>query len=339
MAARTLRSGSSGVNRSGGQVEESERTRILRAMAEVVSERDTHSVTIKDVAARAGVSRAKFNAQFSSLEDCFLAAFELGVRRGRTAMAAAYSSQPTWIDGVRAALTSLLEILDEEPALARLWVVYSLGGGPRVQRRRAAVSAVLYQFVDRARREGPVRVEPPELTAEGVVGAVLAIIQARLLASKPAPLRDLQGQLMSLILLPYLGATAAKRELGRVAPRPTAPSPGGRSAVEGIGMRLTHRTACVLSAIAEHPGASNREVANLAGVVDQGQISKLLTRLEGLSLIVNVGQGGFRGAPNAWTLTPRGEQVEHNIRAAAAADSPPIGRTQVRNPATRRRSG
>jgi AcrR family transcriptional regulator len=297
-------------------VEESVRIRILRAMAELVTEREMHSIAAKDIAVRAGVSRAKFNAQFEDLEECFLAAFELGVRRGRSAMAAAYSSQPTWVDGVRAALAALLELLESEPELAKLWVVYSLAGGPRVLRRRAAVSAVLCEFVDRGRREGLVRVEPPELTAEGVVGAVLAIIQARLLAAHPEPLRDLQGQLMGLILLPYMGTAAAKRELKLGAPRPTEPSPGGRSAVEGIGMRLTHRTACVLGAIAEHPGANNREVANLAGVVDQGQISKLLSRLEGLGLIVNVSQGGFRGAPNAWTLTPRGEQVEHRVRHA-----------------------
>jgi AcrR family transcriptional regulator len=303
-------------------VEESGRTRILRAMAEVVSERDMHSVTVKDVAARAGISRAKFNEQFTDLEDCFLAAFELGVRRGRSAMASAYSNKDTWIDGVRAALAALLGMLEEEPALARLWVVYSLGGGPRVLRRRAAISAVLCEFVDRGRREGLVRVEPPALTAEGVVGAVLAIVQARLLSPDPEPLSSLQGQLMSLILLPYMGGAVAKRELKRTTPRsPTTPH-GGRSAVEGIGMRLTHRTACVLGAIAEHPGTSNREVANLAGIVDQGQISKLLSRLESLGLIVNVGQGGYRGAPNAWTLSPRGEQVEHRVRRGTQVSEP-----------------
>jgi AcrR family transcriptional regulator len=308
-----LRTGVAAVDQ-GGQVEESERTRVLRAMAEVVAERDAQSVTVKDVMARAGLARAKFKEHFETLEDCFLAAFELGVRRGRSVMASAYSGQPTWTDGVRAALAALLELLEEEPALARLWIVYSLGGGPRVLRRRAAVSAVLCEFVDRGRGEGLAQPEPPELTAEGVVGAVLAILQARLLASDPEPLRDLQGQLMSLIMLPYMGAAAARRELKRLQPRIAGPQPGGRSAVEGIGMRLTHRTACVLSAIAEHPGASNREVANLAGVVDQGQISKLLSRLENIGLIVNVGQGGFRGAPNAWTLTPRGEQVENHVR-------------------------
>jgi AcrR family transcriptional regulator len=301
-------------------VEESGRTRILRAMAEVVAECEMHSVTVKEVAARAGVSRACFDEQFADLEECFLEAFELGVRRGRAAMASAYSGQATWVDGVRAALAALLEMLQEEPALARLWIVYSLGGGPRVLRRRAEVSAVLCEFVDRGRGEGLPRGGPPALTAEGVVGAVLAILQARLLAPEPEPLRELQGQLMSLILLPYMGAAAARREVKRVASRAGESSSRGRSAVEGIGMRLTHRTACVLGAIASHPGASNREVADLSGIVDQGQISKLLSRLVGLGLIVNVGQSGFRGSPNAWTLTPRGEHVEYRVRGARSAE-------------------
>jgi AcrR family transcriptional regulator len=303
-------------------VEEPERTRILRSMAEVVAERDTHSVTVKDVAARAGISRAAFEAEFADLEDCFLAAFELGVRRGRAAMAAAFTGSPTWVDGIRAGLVALLNLLEEEPALARLWMVYSLGGGPRVLRRRADVIVALCDFVDRGRMESVARIEPPAVTAEGVVGGVLAIIQARLLAEEAEPLSDLLGQLMSLILLPYLGGAAAKRELRRPAARGVAMQPGGRSAVEGIGMRLTHRTACVLRAIAEHPGTSNREVAERAGVVDQGQISKLLSRLEDLGLIVNVGQGGFRGAPNAWTLTPRGEQVEHRVRHGVGERGP-----------------
>jgi AcrR family transcriptional regulator len=298
-------------------VEEPERTRILRSMAEVISERDIHSVTAKDVAARAGISRAALAAEFDDLEDCFVAAFELGVRRGRAAMAAAYTGAPTWVDGIRAGLVALLSLLEKEPALARLWIIYSLGGGPRVLRRRADVIAALCDFVDRGRRENVARTEPPAVTAEGVVGGVLAIIQARLLAEDPEPLADLLGQLMSLILLPYLGSAAAKRELRRPATRTLSLQPRGRSAVEGIGMRLTYRTACVLRAIAEHPGTSNREVAERAGVVDQGQISKLLSRLEDLGLVVNVGHGGFRGAPNAWTLTPRGEQVEHRVRHGA----------------------
>ena len=80
-------------------------------------------------------------------------------------------------------------------------------------------------------------------------------------------------------------------------------------------MRLTYRTARVLEAIAERPGVSNRMVAEHAGVADQGQISKLLARLERLGLTVNTGAGHSKGEPNAWTLTQTGAQVAHSIRA------------------------
>ncbi len=83
--------------------------------------------------------------------------------------------------------------------------------------------------------------------------------------------------------------------------------------MESVGPRVTYRTARVLTAIAERPGSSNREIANRAEVVDQGQMSKLLSRLEAQGLIANVGGGGLRGAPNAWELTLRGEQAQHTI--------------------------
>jgi hypothetical protein len=76
-------------------------------------------------------------------------------------------------------------------------------------------------------------------------------------------------------------------------------------------MRLTYRTARVLLAVTASPGGSNRVVADGAGVADQGQISKLLTRLEKLGLVSNTGLGPGRGAPNAWTLTKQGEEVSH----------------------------
>ena len=57
-------------------------------------------------------------------------------------------------------------------------------------------------------------------------------------------------------------------------------------------MRLTYRTVRVLLAIAQHPGASNRQIGEDAGVHDQGQISKLLTRLHKLGLVDNIAGEG-----------------------------------------------
>jgi AcrR family transcriptional regulator/DNA-binding MarR family transcriptional regulator len=311
-------------------VEEIERTRILRAMAEAMAGGDVHAVTVAQVLARAEVSRAQFDEQFGDLEGCFLAAFEWGVRRGRAVMAEAFAGEAAWADRIRAALAALLRALEEEPALARLWIVYSLGGGPRVLRRRAEVIAALCEYVDRGRAGGIARSEPPKLTAEGVVGGVLAILQARLLAVDPEPLPGLQGQLMHLILEPYLGAAAARRELRRPAPRPREPRRSGRAAVQGTGGTLTYRTARVLQAIGECPGASNREISEWAGIVDQGQISRLLSRLESLGLVVNVGARGHGGAPNEWTLTPRGQQFEEDVRRISRSEPTRSGRAAHR---------
>jgi AcrR family transcriptional regulator len=311
--------------RGDGRVQEIQRTGILEAMAEAMAERGAGAgagaVTATQVIARAGVSRKVFYELFVDRDACLLAAFDLGVERAGARMARAYAAESRWRDQIRAALATFLRFLEDEPALGRLCVVHALGAGPDVLRRRTEVLAVLWEVVDRGRLEIPAgREQPPAVIAEGVVGAVLSVIHNRLQAGDGRPLMEQFGSLMSIVLLPYLGATIARRELTRPAPRvwsdAEAPPPGeGDAASEALGARLTYRTARVLAAIAEYPGASNREVAERAGIVDQGQISKLLSRLSGLGLIANMGDGSFRGAPNAWRLTERGERVQ---RAADA---------------------
>jgi hypothetical protein len=172
--------------------------------------------------------------------------------------------------------------------------------------------------IDRGRLVTGAKGEPPELTAEGVVGAICAVLHARILDGEE-PLTDLLAPLMSMIVLPYLGAGAARRELSRPpieVARDGAPKTLAQAAdpLHGLNIRLTYRTVRVLMAISDHPGASNRQVAEGSGIADQGQISKLLTRLARLELIGNIGGGQERGAANAWHLTARGEQVERATR-------------------------
>lgn len=160
-------------------------------------------------------------------------------------------------------------------------------------------------------------------------GAAFAIVYARLLRGEHEPMRGLSGELMGMIVLPYLGPAAARREQARAAPSalPAQGSPAGNGAgdrlvvaraerdpLEGIPMRLTYRTARVLEDIAEHPGVSNRLIAEYAGITDQGQVSKLLARLERLGLIENTGPGHARGERNAWRLSPTGVRVTQSIR-------------------------
>ena len=209
--------------------------------------------------------------------------------------------------------------MDEEPAIARLCVVEALAAGERVLERRAEVLDELATVIDEGRAAGGGEHEPPELTAEGIVGAVFAVVHTRLLDRDAEPLTDLLGALMSMIVLPYVGAQAASAELRRPRLKPRRGVRRQRSRrsgdpLEGLNMRLTYRTVRVLTVIAAQPGASNREIAERSGIVDQGQISKLLARLARLELVENFGGGHERGAANAWRLTARGAQIERATR-------------------------
>lgn len=71
--------------------------------------------------------------------------------------------------------------------------------------------------------------------------------------------------------------------------------------------RPAPRRAAVLAYIAQNPGASNREIAIGAGAIDEGQVSKLLSRAEFLGLIVDRRSPHTPGAPRQWHLTPQAE--------------------------------
>ncbi|HEX3509534.1 MAG TPA: TetR family transcriptional regulator [Solirubrobacteraceae bacterium] len=291
---------------------------MLAAAVEAVADVGYARMTVAQVIGRARVSRKTFYDVFSDREDCFLAVVDGAIARAEQAIGDAYRDEDGWRDGIRSGLGALLALMDAEPVLARLCFVETLAAGDRVLARRAAVLVRLAAAIDEGRDRSRSEHEPPELTAQGVVGAVFSVLHARMLERGETPYSDLLGALMSMIVLPYLGSRAAGRELavsssaGQSQRRLPADNPA--DPLRGINMRLTYRTLRVLTVIAEHPGASNREIAERSGITDQGQISKLLTRLGRLELIDNVGGGQERGASNAWHLTKRGAQVERAAR-------------------------
>jgi AcrR family transcriptional regulator/DNA-binding MarR family transcriptional regulator len=318
-----LRSARDGVSFARSQVDEIQRARVLAAASEVVAERGAGGATVAHIVARAGVSRRTFYELFADREDCFLAAFDQAVERATARVVPAFAAEARWRERVRAALIAGLVFLDEDPELGALCIVHALGAGPRALERRAEVVRALVDGVHEGGREAR-RGDPPErLVAEGVVGAVLAVLHTRLSEHGREPLTGLAGPLMAMVVLPYMGTAAAERERLRPAPRDVV-SAKRRGAVcedplKGLDMRLTYRTVRVLLAIAQAPGASNRRVGDDAGIVDQGQTSKLLQRLKHLGLIENAGSDNAgKGEPNAWWLTVRGEQLQRTIHAQAA---------------------
>jgi AcrR family transcriptional regulator/DNA-binding MarR family transcriptional regulator len=322
---RTRRVGVAGPRGGGVYVSELQRSRLLDATFAVVAEEGYRRMTVRRVSDRAGVSNKTFYDLFSDREDCFLAAFDLALDRLATVVVAAWEGEREWTARVRTALGALLGTLDDEPALRALVFVEALGAGPRVLARRAEILERIAGAIDEGRAGAKVGRELPPLTAEGIVGAAFGVIYARLIQDDAEPLVGLLNPLMATIVLPYRGHAAAARELARHTPARVGVQGRGGKSVAPVGslatpvdFRLTVRTHMVLAAVAElrerGNDPSNRQISDAAGIRDQGQISKLLARLEGHGLLRNTG-GQTLGVTNAWRLTVHGEEIARAGRA------------------------
>jgi AcrR family transcriptional regulator/DNA-binding MarR family transcriptional regulator len=299
----------------GRYASDSQRGRLLSATFVLVEERGYEGVSARSVAERAGMSNRTFYECFSDREDCFLAAFNHAVDGLERELGAGWESELGWTARVRAALAALLRALDREPSVRRLVFVEALAAGPRVLARRARVLESLAGVVDQGRENAQAPERLPGLVAEGVVGATFGVIHARLLELRPDPLIGLLGSLMATIVLPYRGSAAAAKELERPAPRlPAKRADGDGLSQRRLGeaspvdYRLTIRTQMALAAVGGRPGLNNREVSEIIGLADQGQISRMMKRLQGQGLIENV-QGHSRRQVRAWRLTTDGEAV------------------------------
>lgn len=210
-----LRPGPNGLPRR--QVIEIQRARILAAAVEVVEELGYEGMTVAQVIGRAKVSRKTFYDLFADRQDCFMAVFEETIARTRMLMEQACADEQRWRERVRSGLARLLVLLGEEPVLGRICLIEAQGAGTRVLERRDQVFGELAEILDRGRMVTSAVRDPPQITAEGLVGAVCAVLQTRLLECSEEPFVDLLGPLMSMIVLPYLGSRAAHAELARPA--------------------------------------------------------------------------------------------------------------------------
>ena len=215
------------------RIHEIQRSRLLAAAIAAVDELGYADTTVSDVTNRARVSRRTFYELFSNREECLIAVLEDVVALIGAEVSQVDLERLCWRERIRGELWAILCFLDREPALARVCVVQALRGGPEVLARRDQILAGLAAIVDEGRLEGARGEQCTPLTAEGVVGAAFAIVYARLLRHEHGSLTGLLGELMGMIVLPYQGAAAARREQARPAPAESVRTSWSRSRVNG----------------------------------------------------------------------------------------------------------
>ncbi|HTZ64257.1 MAG TPA: hypothetical protein VMB51_09140 [Solirubrobacteraceae bacterium] len=292
------------------------------------------------MAAHAGVSSGVFHECFETAEECYRAAFDQALSRLSPTVAEAAGQEVAWLERVRSGLVAMLGFFDDQPRNAHLLVLETPLSATVTLACRKQLHDLLAALLEREADIGQSRVdgrsgESPKLLAtlggELIVGGVFSVIRTSMLEADSGKLVELAPSLMAFIVAPRLGHAAAQAELegksSGVAHQAsvTESKPTRVQAISRAGelpIRATHRTTLVLRAIARAPYSNNREVAQAAGLADEGQASKLLARLEHKGVIENVGVGAARGEPNAWLLTAEGRRALSLLGESCANPAP-----------------
>lgn len=297
---------------------------ILDAVVQIVAERGVARASVGAVIARAKVSRPTFYEHFEGLEDALIAVMDRGMQRATPLIVQGFAGTDSWQDGMRCALGAILAFCDSEPALVRVCLMEAQAAGPRVRGHRERIlKAFRALVVERIESEvSPVS----QLAPEGVLASVVGIVGARLIAPEPQPLIELLGPLMGIIVGPFMDEAQVASEIAKgdelaqqiLAERAQLPAPGTDELeladVEIPAMlrnaRAQRARMCVRYLAAQGRkgiSPSNREIAAGIGIANEGQISKLLIRLERGAVVSKFSHGV--GRPNAWRLTPYGEEL------------------------------
>jgi AcrR family transcriptional regulator len=211
--SRPLPRGPHGLER--GVVLASQRGRMLSAMAEAVAANTYVGTTVADVVAGAGVSRKTFYEHFRDKEECFLAAFDVGVDLLLEAIAQAQppGDNPTWIALMRARVRAYLQTLASQPAFARTFLIEVFAAGPRALERRAEVlrrfAKLFKDLHDDARRQFPSLLPVPDAVYVAAVGAINELVSEFAREGRAAELPELEDTLLYLQVALFAGRDTA----------------------------------------------------------------------------------------------------------------------------------
>jgi AcrR family transcriptional regulator len=179
------------------EVARSQRERVLVACLHCVAEVGYPGTTVADIVSRAAVSRSTFYTHFADKEACFIAAYDYAMAHALNRMTAMEPSGPerSWRERVRSDLTTYLEVLADEPALASTLHVEVLAAGPAALEHRAELLAVLAARIANLgelahRDDSAVRELPPAVFAL-FTGGLDELIRDRLRTGSSQALHDL----------------------------------------------------------------------------------------------------------------------------------------------------
>lgn len=189
------------------------RERLLEAVLLASGEQGYEPIAVQDVIERAGASRATFYKYFDGKEDCFAQAYREAANWLYERLLRTARRQPSWREGLRAALAELLEFCAQQPAMARALLVEPHAAGGAALAEHDLVMERLSDAIDGARREISSRQAPPPVTATFMVGAIETLVRTKLMSDEPETAPEMLPGLLHFVVMQFFGEDAAWEEL------------------------------------------------------------------------------------------------------------------------------
>ena len=192
-------------------VTQNQRERMLLATAELVAERGYQKTTIELIAKTARVALSTFYEQFSSKEECFLAAFDETIEAAAEVFGELLDPEQEWADQVASGLEIALEMVANEPARARLCIVEAQAAGGEALVRYQAMLERLAPKLREGRVHNPRASRLPDGLEVAIVGGLVWLVHQRLIADEEDGIKALLPEMLQVTLTPYVGEVEAGR--------------------------------------------------------------------------------------------------------------------------------
>ena len=205
-------------SRSRAFAVESQRDRLLDAMASCCAEKRYAEVSVGDVVARAGVSRSTFYNLFDDKEACFLDAYDEILGHFVTeVMNAMRTPGLSWEDQAENGLRAALAFMSSEPHFSRMCIVDVFSAGSAALERYLSAIRVLAAFINRNRDRSGSQAEIPDEIANYLISGAVVVIRSKVVEGDTASLPTVGPDIIYGVLCPYVGQEEALERAERYA--------------------------------------------------------------------------------------------------------------------------
>ncbi len=183
------------------------RERLLHNVLRLTALHDYRDLTAPQIADEARVSIDDFLEQFSSRDDCFLAALDMiaGDVIGIVADPDLVSEEKDWARTVRRVIGRLTEYLSQRPLYSRTLAQEAFFAGPEAVAQNLELASAVATLLTEGAPTGPAS----GLAVEGIAGAFLHTVRCQVASSRLQLLPALSDYLAYIVLAPYIGAEEA----------------------------------------------------------------------------------------------------------------------------------